>query len=467
VAAAKPVARTSDAIEPELAEIALNAGIPATAITECKKTILRRHGSSHISSERLENAATAIAHLARELEDAVNTTPDLAAMRGLARDYLLSGRFSDTELVLARAEDHDIKAAQTDLAITAAHLKSAARTRTWRGKLQEALHDYRRAARHYGLAVRHVPRGDHAARWHFSKMQVEALIAAEAEFADKAALNEAAKICSETIVLLHDNDCKLPRAEAKGLLGRLLIRQGAQYGDLSALASARRHLTDAAQQFEEAGEVSAAHAVLQRRADACRLFGEARSDESALSEAVTIYEMLLEVADNAGEPETSMILRRKLGLAMAALGVKLKNDKLLETARETLELEYLAGSNDEALTAGMTEAALGRALFALGLLRNDDEPVKKAIRIMRRALLESDAAGSSVASALMRNDLANMLRHRAEASGEPSAIDEVRVLKAEALLGLGDDHEALAEDVRLDLARLDDEVCGTTAVANG
>lgn len=453
-------------VDPVVADIALGAGIPAAALAEAKRALLRRHGEEAAQSAQLSRAAHMIALLSKELDDAPADVPhDQIRMRTQARDYLLSGRFTDAEIVLARAEDSDIKAAQVDLATASDHLKSAALIRTWRGKLQDAQCDYRRAARHYGLAIRHVPRADYDTRWRYSRMQVAALVQADADYGDPSALTEAAKICSDTIVVLHDNHGHAARAEAQALLGRLLIRQGLRSGDSASFDSARRHLSDAADQFEEAGDAKAAHDALHRRADACRLYGEARADEQALSEAVTIYEMLLDATDATAEPTTWHLVRQKLGLALAALGVNLKSDEILEFARETLSAPTPASAepsiDDEALTAGMSEAALARALFALGLLRADDEPVKEATRIMRRALVEADAGGTRPDAAVMRNELAEMLLYLAENSDERTNLDEIRVLKAEALAGLDAEHAALAGAIKDELARLDDRISRT------
>jgi hypothetical protein len=121
-----------------------------------------------------------------------------------ARSSVAAGQPRAADAELAAAEDVEIRAALSDIAGARQHLASAAHIRIMRGQLFETFGDFLRAANHYALAARHIPRTDHAMRWQLAEHQARALSLAAQFSNDPDTSSKADKIREEATGILPE-----------------------------------------------------------------------------------------------------------------------------------------------------------------------------------------------------------------------------------------------------------------------
>jgi len=125
----------------------------------------------------LIDRCTALSHTLRDdLSQLVARTDGRARkLAAKASKTVTAGDPLTADAALAAIEDINIRTALSDIANVGRHLAQAAHIRGLRGELHETFGDFVRAANHYALAVRHLPRTDHAARWQLAQHQARAL----------------------------------------------------------------------------------------------------------------------------------------------------------------------------------------------------------------------------------------------------------------------------------------------------
>lgn len=273
-----------------VAAIATETGCSVATVATIEHSLKRRYGPKRAKPDQVRAAAR---HCRMLLDDLSANLPPASPAAGRlveAHGLLHAGKPSEAEAALAQAEDLEIEAAKSaDQAAALSATMSAAEIRKWRGQLQEILGDFRRAARHYMLANRHIPRDDYANRWRYTGRQVRSLIESAERFADVGAYAEASKICAEAIAVLPQKLADRPRNEARMQLAEILVCQANADGGVAALETATEHLRHACAYFSEHGPAERAGEAYTRRASALSQIAERSGNANALEAAVDSY----------------------------------------------------------------------------------------------------------------------------------------------------------------------------------
>ena len=291
-------------------------------------------------------------------------TDEFAAFSRTAEQLVTDGDFAQADLALSSLEQcmEDTKA---DYSVPIENLDLwLARCRSWRGKLHELQFDFRRAARHYEVATKYLARENYADRWTYVERQVQALAQQSIFFDDTSALDEAVKICSGFIVILHDTQRSDCQARAKVALARLLLLAGEARGQPSDLELAVRHLREAAEYFGQDQKQTELSDVKILQADVLSELGRIHSDPGPLETAVREYQFILGSRTAIGGHTSTVALSQKLGVALARLGQTTSNSDLLTLSIETLRQALLASGSDE--TGDYASNFLPRAYASLG-----------------------------------------------------------------------------------------------------
>jgi len=216
-------------------------------------------GNAAVGSDRpldlsmLEHLAEGVRRL---LEVVAAAEPSLLPA---ARDYATSfraelarGAFAEAGHMLGLIEDAHVRSAQTDIPAAQALLATAAEMRAARGAIEGLLGEWRKAARHYGAAVRCLQHGDRQRRWRFLSSQGEALAEEASTTGRQAALGEAIAIYATAAGLVSEQDAPLDWARTNAKLGSLLQRLGESEGRPDRFRAAALHFRPAVDVFSQA-----------------------------------------------------------------------------------------------------------------------------------------------------------------------------------------------------------------------
>ncbi len=348
-----------------------------------------RLGHSTPQSADVEEAKAVYTSLVTEIAEAQAPNQDIRDILVQAADHLQDGELLETDTDLAAAEPICPSGEDADQQSGAL---SAARIRGWRGKLQQLQFEFRRAAKHFAVAVRLSPRDDYEQRWKYIELQAQALIRHDHFFNDMAALEEAAKTCTEIVAVLHDDRTKTCRAHAKALLGQLLATMGERDLDNERLSAAIDHLREAIEYFEAKPARRPLAVARYNLARGLATHGEEIQEPEVLEEAVRIYQALhASLEDLGGSPHPDAVDTR-LGLALAGLGRLTHNQDVLNVAVDTLRASLASmqastiDDRGQRILQGRANAAMARTLIELARLDGNEEPVREAGPLYRLAL---------------------------------------------------------------------------------
>ena len=298
------------------------------------------------------------------LQENALPTDEFAAFSRTAEELVTDGDFAQADLALSSLEQcMDDTKAEYSVPIDNPDLWLA-RCRSWRGKLHELQFDFRRAARHYEVATKYLPRENYADRWTYIERQVQALAHQSIFFDDSSALDEAIKITSGFIVILHDTERLDCQARAKVALARLLLLAGETRGHSNDLELAVRHLREAAETFVHDQKQAELEEVKTLQADVLSELGRILRDPGPLETAVREFQSILGSRSARGSDTGTVILSQKLGVALARLGQTTSNSDLLTLSIETLK-KALPKTDSEEITDYMS-SYLPRAYASLG-----------------------------------------------------------------------------------------------------
>ncbi len=326
---------------------------------------LAKRGSSFELNQLQIEFFTATYHdLLRILSDNALPKDEWDAFARNATQLVADGEFAQADLALASLEQSLDDALVEDGDVIDGIGKWLARSRSWRGKLSELQFDFRRAARHYEVATKYLPNKSYADRWTYIERQAQALAAQDKYHNDPAALDEAIKLCTGFIVVLHDGNQPECQAGAKVTLAKVLLTAGERNGQADQLELATRHLNEAIAIFDHSKRDAEKANAVTVLADVLNEMGLALGETEHFEDAVRRYQSLLgsgarlPVAQNAH-------LSMGLGVALARLAHQTGKAELQALAVETLK-KALSASEDAPSTHYLPRAfaTLGSTLAA-------------------------------------------------------------------------------------------------------
>lgn len=302
--------------------------------------------------------------LLRILGDNAIPTDELATFARSAEQLLGDGEFAQADLALSSLEQ-SLEDIQTDDEASIGNIDSwLARCRSWRAKLTELQFDFRRAARHYEVSAKHLPRENYTGRWTYTARQIQALAWQHRMHGDVSALDEAIKIGTGFIMILHDTNKHVCQAHAKAQLARILLTAAEQKNDTDQLELAARNISEAIDAFEQEGLVTDKSDAVILLADIFNELGRTRGNAEHLEDAVRAYQAALGSDSLDVDDGERRMLGAKLGVALARLGQSTKNDELRTLSIETLQ-KALSKPAPEPATLH-SSAYLPRAFASLG-----------------------------------------------------------------------------------------------------
>lgn len=403
------------------------------SIERAKATVqaaLAKRGSSFELNPFQINFFTATyKDLIRILSDNALPKDEWDAFARNAKQLVAEGELAQADLALASLEQSLDDALVEDGDAVDNVDKWLARSRSWRGKLSELQFDFRRAARHYEVATKYLPNKSYADRWTYIERQAQALAAQDKFLNDPAALDEAIKLCTGFIVVLHDSNQPECQAGAKVALANVLLTAGERHGQAAQLELAARHLNEAIAIFEQSKRGMEKAKAIALLADVQNEMGFTLGEPKHLEDAVRKYQSLLG-ANTRLQSGLHTHLSQGLGVGLARLGHLTGNAEFQVLAVETLK-KALSASDDAEPSHYQPRAyaTLGNALAAQADRSGDSGESREAIEAYLtadsltyldphypglqgiKASLDSMHAGHQVAS----NDMA---------TSEPSPVEE-------------------------------------------
>lgn len=379
------------------------------AMLVVQRSLETRLGVQFVRSFDFDTFREMYISLFKEISSVEAASQDISDILHQTRDHLAACELLETDTTLAAVEP----ICQSGEAGPAANEQlTASLVRSWRGKLQQLQLEFRRAAKHYAMAVRLSPREDYVQRWRYIEQQVHALIQQDYYFDDPAAIDEAAKTCTALIVVLHDDRSRDCRIEAKALLGRLLAMIGERDLDAERLATAVEYLREATNDYGNTGEAAARFTVRLHLANALTSLGTESENLRQLEEAVRIYQSLHGEANTAAELASREVLSARLGIALSSLGHLSGNEDILAVAVDTLRAglsrlqEDAAATRSRLMLQGRANAAMARTLVELSRVQEETELPVEAGPLYRLALTALRDIGDDKLAARLEQEMA-------------------------------------------------------------
>ncbi|MEM9358663.1 MAG: hypothetical protein AAGB04_20990 [Pseudomonadota bacterium] len=323
--------------------------------------------------------------LIRILSDNALPKDEWDAFARNAKQLVAAGEFAQADLALASLEQSLDDALVEEGEAVDNVGKWLARSRSWRGKLSELQFDFRRAARHYEVATKYLPNKNYVDRWTYIERQAQAFSAQNKFHNDPTALDDAIKLCTGFIVVLHDSDQPECQANAKMMLAKVLLTAAERNGQAGQLELAARHLSEAItilDQSKRGIERVNATALL---ADVLNEMGLALDETKHLEDAVRKYQSLLGTGAHLPAVQQAH-LSQGLGVALARLGTRTGKAEFQTLAIETLK-KALSVSDERSPSHYLPRAfaTLGSALAAQAVRSGDIGDRRESIEAYRTA----------------------------------------------------------------------------------
>ena len=351
-----------------------------------------------------------------------------------ARSAIESGNLVEADRCLARAEDDDIVAAQTDFVHGAERMARAQLSRRLRARVADARGDLGGAARNYARALRYVPVRDHHARAQLTLMQVEALARQALLVNDQAVMTDAARLLRELVGSASTDQLGWLWTEAHLRLGGMLGWLGEVEADPARLEQAADTLRETLAMMP-AGWPAQGRLTAQRGiAEATALLldqapvqptsetGPPPADAPAVKISVATPVAELEAMVTrleprfAREPGAAMDgdwidAGGSLAAALAELGRRQPPPAVEQLERAAGIYETVLASAAEQVTplaAAELGAALAGVLWTLGLRTSDPARLTFATQAQLAALDAFEAAGAAERAVVARAELSKL-----------------------------------------------------------
>ena len=243
---------------------------------------------------------------------------------------------------------------------------------------------------------------------------VKALIAAARAALDVGEYDRADTLLSqaETAELAAARQAEQLAHDAQATADRRRLNAAAARAERGELSLTRLNFLEAAEHFRAASETAPASAptergtYLRRCADAFSDYGDQQGDNTALLQAIALYERVLEALSRARVPLAWATTQTNLGIALRTLGAREAGTARLEEAVAAYRaaLEEITRAQVP-LAWAATQHNLGVALATLGAREAGTARLEEAVAAYRAALEERTRAQAPLAWATTQTNL--------------------------------------------------------------
>jgi len=288
----------------------------------------------------------------------------------------------------------------------AARPEIQARLRCIKGLIAYLRFKPRRASRYFASAITLSPHDNYELRWKLIRHQIESLVWHGQENGELTAIDNAIKICSSAVTVLHQPNCAAYHMDAQAVLGQILILDGEYHLPAERYSAASKHLRIALTYYEQNGPKQAVFKARFGLAQALSGLGQRTSDQTCIEEAIQLYKDLLQ--SDAANFGFQGHITTCLGLALAHLHQQTKNADTQKASSHTLRsglrlLEDTPPSRRNILLQGRANAALAHQLASES--QQDAALNQEASALFRLALSNLQECGAVHAAEQLRRDM--------------------------------------------------------------
>ncbi len=429
-----------------------------SAVSAVKAGIEVRHPHATDLATLEAELLQALSTLIERLVTLAQRTPEITTPVLDAAHHLAGGAFVAADVTLAAAQEILIHLAHTDLAASRKRMQLAAQVLMGRATIEEIRLDFRKAARHYGSAVRGFTKADTALQWHFLMQQANALFRQHQLFGDELALGDAIRTYDQAGQLDTSLVGAVPWAQGQQRLAEILMMLAQRSHAIENFAKAAYH----------AGIASNAYAVENRQSEATdmRLLqagclwraGDPSGDLAMLDTAAHAYRTALNSLQKETSPEEWVNATATFGQILLRTAT-LRGDpkQLVETIERLRAAIQFADLSQVHFERTVAETTLGRALLAEYAGGGQVMLLDLAATAFRRAIKNAIAEKDMKTKAALQHELGMTLWAMAERAGDSQSFEHAIEMLQASIKSFADEGDKVrADTVRADLARLND-----------